>query len=259
MIKIDKHKTSSDAELVQTVNNLVREVVLLQKTVNHQSSDNIQTIAMVLLRQKKSLDKLKQMASDGIALAAAGYVKCCCISGHQADHIFRYHDIYRPKTGQMFLDFLFRPENIIPFLCHQKVVQKVNSLAVFVQDLPNLNSFPVRSVLLEALRITDSDGKMFDEQLADKLLLSAQSDEKMEKEMALKIMEQLANKGYAQVQLTYASVLKKDGKANKARQIYQSVLMNKFATTEQMQVAKDILFPVQSAYRGHANQLSHAF
>lgn len=259
MTKYNTSQTFSDnAELVQTVNNLVREIVLLHKTVHNQPSDKVQAIAMVLLRQKKSLDKLKQMASDGIALAAAGYVKACCMTGYQTEHIFRFHDTYRKETGQIFLDFLFRPENIIPFLCHQQVVQKVNSLAVLAQDLPNLKILSGKPVLIDALHITDSNGKMFDEQLADRLLSAVKSSEKMEQELALKTLEHLSDKGYPQVQITYATILKQQGRITDSRHTYQSVLMNKFATDVQMNTVKHLLFPFKSMYRNHANTSSYA-
>lgn len=232
-------------QTVETVKKIVREVEVLQKTIDSQSADARQVIVATLIRQKKALARLSKMANDGSAIAGAGYVKACCISGHNVDYIFNYRDNYADQTGVAYVKELFEPERLIPFLVHWNVLNKIQSITSFAWELPNLTDKPFSSVLYDAIQIKNGRAQTFGMQLADKLHQrynqSIANTDKLEQKGILQTIKLLAKRGYAPVQNLYGAILYKINRPEEAREAYQSVLRNKYALTADIQQARTAL------------------
>lgn len=232
-------------QTIQTVKKIVKEVEVLQKTIDSQPADARQVIVATLIRQKKALTRLSKLANDGSAIAGAGYVKACCISGQNVDYIFNYRDNYKDQTGVAYVKELFEPERLIPFLVHWNVLNKIQSITGFALELPNLTNKPFSSVLYDAIQTKDGHGQTFGMQVADKLHQrynqSVSNADKLEEESILRIIKLLAKRGYAPVQNLYGAILYKKNCPTEAREAYQSVLRNKYAITADIQQARTAL------------------
>ncbi len=242
-----KKKDVSVRKAIRLVNNAVNEVCLLQKTIQNQSSDNKKSIANALVRQKRALSKLRQWAGEGSAIAGAGYVKACCVSGQQVDYIFNFRDNYTNSDGADYLSKLFEPARLIPFLHKQDVLNKTQFVAAFIMELPDLSQTSFNPAVFDALHTPNLNGITFNQQLSDKLLKVYQKaenetgDAPSEKAVLLKVIEMTAKKGYAGVQNLYSSILFRTNNRADAHHMAQVVLTNKYGSAEDVAVAQRIL------------------
>ena len=232
-------------QIAQMVKKIVKEVELLQKTIDRQPVKDSQTISGVIFRQKKALMKLFKMATDGSMIAGIGYIKACCISGYHVDYIFNYRDNYIDKTGASYIQTLFEPQKLIPFLLKQNILKKVHSIISFALDLPDLTDKSFSTVLYDAIQYQNEQGQTFGEQLADKLQeaynQSVTSTSTFEQNSVIQTIKLLSERGYAPVQNLYASILYKTNHFEESRQVYQSVLRNKYARISDIQQARESL------------------
>lgn len=240
------------SQLIKFVNQAVNAVSLLQKILDHQSPEATQTIAVALIRQKKILSQLRKLANNGSAIAGIGYVKACCISGQNVDYIFNYRDHYAHSPETVYLKKLFEPTYLLPFLLKNNVLNKVNSIASFTLDLPDLSQKPFSTHLYDALHIKNQAGKTFGEELSEKLhSLHTEADgDLMAQAFIEKVIRLTAQKGYAPVQNLYARLLAADQKNTDSKEVYQSVLRNKFSrgadkTLAQSQLKRQNTLPYQ--------------
>ncbi len=243
----DEMPVLPNPKMVRLVGNAVNEVCLLQKTIESQSSDNKKSIANAIIRQKRALVKLRQWASEGSAIAGVGYVKACCISGLQVDHIFKFRDYYNDVNGSEYVEKLFEPQHLIPFLQKQDVLNKTQSIASFVLEFPDLTMGSFNATLFDALHTPNQQGITFNQQLADKLQEAYQIAESdslaggIEQTALRNAIQMTAEKGYAAVQNLGCSLALREGNYALSQKMGQLVLMNKYSSSEDVAVARRAL------------------
>ncbi len=226
---------TTDAKVMRSVKNAVNEIGLLQKTIDNQSSDNRQTIAVALIRQKRALSKLRDLAGNGSALAGAAYIKGCCISGQEVDYIFNFRDNYIDSENADYLNALFEPQHLIPFLHEQNVLSKVQSITSFVIELPDLTAASFHPDTFDALHTPNQAGYTFNQQLSDKLkqsytaAITPTGIDHFEMNGVMQAIQLTAQKGYPAVQNLYASILTQTNKET-ANDMWHTILRNKYAS-----------------------------
>ncbi len=240
----DKSSATPVRKMIRMVGNAVSEVALLQKTINRLSPESKQSIAHALIRQKRALTKLRTWAGEGSAIAGAGYVKACCVSGQEVDYIFNFRDQYANTVGAEYLAKLFEPQHLIPFLHKQNVLDKTQSIASFALELPDLSNGSFNPVIFDALHTPNAQGVTFNRHLTDKLQSAYTGTDprvpflNIQRVAVLNAIQIIAQKGYAGVQNLYSSILMRSDDFSAAQNMAQSVLLNKYSSDEDLKMAR---------------------
>ena len=228
-------------QLVKTVTTLYNEIGMLQKVVETKNEDK-QISDIASIRQTRALQKLRDLAVSPIG--AIGYIKACCLSGHNVDALFDWQGGFFDNRGKDLLDSLYEPENLIPMLKQHNVLSHVSSISSFAKNLPGLANCEMNTQLYDALHKARVHEQSFSSQLANlfeeeynNIHISDEIDKKNQKRI-LSVIHDLASKDYSSMQILSAKIAEKQCDTDTAKAWYHEVLRNKFASSADITTAR---------------------
>lgn len=224
----------NESLLVSLVEKSVNQLILLNKKIELTSQN--ETIASALHFQKQILTQLKEAAAKGYAYAGLGVMQAIVITGNGLNRLFDYLPQYADRRGyDKIVQFVQLP-HLISAMQYYNTLHKADDVSGFASMLPNLKNLRFSPELFDALnKVSDRSHLSFEQELfqsiiAEALLKPHNPIEQRFQIRAQNILQSAAYKGYPYALLVYANILKKQGKTDEAKKLFDQLKFNKFAS-----------------------------
>ena len=240
--KSAKKNLSSLTDLNSRSKNSIAKLISLHKKI--ESSDDRQVIASALFMQKRIVSNLMNEASEGNAIMGLATMKAMVITGFYFQRFYDYQAPYIDNRGYDEITKFSDLKTLVPLMLKYRTIEKADSIAPFVLNLPNLRKTKFTPELFDILNEPINDnGDTFQTTLFNRLKKDY-DEAKPELKTAIKNACRVAVfKGYPSAALVYISLLDTPKREALSTQILKGVRLNKFASAQDIKRVSDLLTP----------------